>query len=351
VQESTGKRQRRASEFVFSRHPSENGIATGPPTGNVQHTKQQLPVSRSSPNIATQPSGGSLQNPFSSPDKEPSVPAVAINEQASHNNPTNTNATVIRRFHISRNAAAESTPGQALGVKTQQRPIIFSERRHVRLQTSDPSTNVNFQPDTASSTISEEAEPERPRKRPGQAARTPITPVTSGAASNNTQYMTLPRRNVRLPSGAMMPWDVNSEKLAAEMQAYTLQEIGRSIAQAEANKPKPRSIATPTKFKPKKPALRYHERHPEQALISTAGVSVDGSDIQDVEMDDDGDYVIDTYYRMPAHQVDSDTDDKFGLLVLDSQPDIDEFYKTQIEEEDEEEDFEEDENGNCCTIT
>ena len=135
------------------------------------------------------------------------------------------------------------------------------------------------------------------------------------------------------------------------MQAYTLQEIGRSIAQSEANKPKPRSIATPTKFKPKKPALRYHERHPEQALNSAPGINSEESEIQDVEMDDDADYVIDTYIRMPAYQLESDTEDQFGLLVLDSQPDIDEFYKTQIEEEDEEDDFEEDENGNYYVFT
>ena len=350
MQDSNGKRQRRASEFVFSRQPSENGPAALLST-DPQRRIKQLPVASSSPYLATQLSRGSIQDPVASTDTELYVSPAGTSETVSTHVPTHTNAIPMRRFHISRNAAEKSTQNQGLDVKSQQqRPIVFSERRHVkhvRQQYPDSPTAVPFQPGgPGHSSLPEKPEPDRPRKRPGQAARTPITPVTP-ITTTSTQYMAPPNRNVRLPSGAMMPWDVNSEKLAAEMQAYTLQEIGRSIAQSEANKPKTRAIASPSKFKPKKPALRYHERHPEEALSSTLELNSEEPEIQDVEMgdDDDADYVIDTYIRMPAYQMDSDTEDQFGLLVLDSQPDIDEFYKTQIEEEEEEEDFEEDENG------
>lgn len=343
MQESNGKRQRRASEFVFSRQPSQIGPAAGPFTDTRRHINQSQ-VAASSPYLTIQSGEGSIQDGIVSPDPLLGIPPAVTSAQLSTSGATHTNATPMRRFHISRNAAAEPVQSQALGVKSQQRPIVFSERRHVKIQKPDTSIAVSFQSDAVTLTTPDETEPDRPRKRPGQAARTPVTPVTPSTAIPK-QYIAPPSRNVRLPSGAVMPWDVNSEKLAAEMQAYTLQEIGRSIAQSEANKPKPRTIASPTKFKPKKPALRYHERHPEQALPSGSGMNIDQHEVQDVEMDDDTDYVIDTYIRMPAYQLESDTEDKFGLLVLDSQPDIDEFYKTQIEEEEEEEDFEEDENA------
>ena len=63
------------------------------------------------------------------------------------------------------------------------------------------------------------------------------------------------------------------------------------------------------------------------------------------EVDDDSEYIIDTYIRMPADDTEIDTAKNIGLLVLDGQPDIDEFYSVDTESEDEEEDDEEDENG------
>lgn len=149
-----------------------------------------------------------------------------------------------------------------------------------------------------------------------------------------------------------MAWDVNSDQLAAEMQAYTLQEIGRSLAESEATKPGVK-IALPTsdykskesRFKPKKPALRYQERHPEEAAQHGAAMDIDESYLEE-DMDDDSDYIIDTYIRMPADIFESSDNQKnFGLLVLDSQPDIDEFYREDDESEEEEDDEEEDENG------
>jgi hypothetical protein len=66
----------------------------------------------------------------------------------------------------------------------------------------------------------------------------------------------------------------------------------------------------------------------------------------DEDMDDDSDYVIDTYVRMPVELVEfEDQERNIGLLVLDSQPDIDEFYREFSESEEEDDEEEEDENG------
>lgn len=142
-----------------------------------------------------------------------------------------------------------------------------------------------------------------------------------------------------------MPWDVTSDRLAAEMQAYTLQEIGKTIAASETPRPAPVSsrIKSPSKFKPKKPALRYLERHPEHKVA--ASMEVDEEYIVE-DMDDDSEYIIDTYVRVPADALEAEEGQKnIGLLILDSQPDIDEFYREDEESDEEEDDGDEDENG------
>jgi hypothetical protein len=164
----------------------------------------------------------------------------------------------------------------------------------------------------------------------------------------------------------MLPWD-GSERLAAEMQAYTLDEIGRTLARqeeeaaAEANRLaalKEKSASSPvhkysSKFKPKKPALRYAERHPEATVDHEhEAMDVDEPHIgaEDEDMDD-GEYIIDTYVRIPANALETEEQSKnFGLLVLDSQPDIDEFYREEDDSEEEDDDEEEDENGSLASL-
>ena len=62
------------------------------------------------------------------------------------------------------------------------------------------------------------------------------------------------------------------------------------------------------------------------------------------EIDSDTEYIVDTYIRMPASSLSSTTENNYGLLVLNSQLEIDEFYK-EVTESDEEGDEEEDENA------
>jgi hypothetical protein len=132
------------------------------------------------------------------------------------------------------------------------------------------------------------------------------------------------------------------------MQAYTLQEIGRNIAQSEAERPVPKSTSVArhgpaSKFKPKKPALRYAERHPSEKTDMAMDVE---EDFVEEESADESEYIIDTFVRIPAEALaSSESPNKIGLLVLESQPDIDEFYREDDESEEEEDDDDEDENG------
>lgn len=132
------------------------------------------------------------------------------------------------------------------------------------------------------------------------------------------------------------------------MQAYTLQEIGHSIAEADATKPGGSPAPTPTKkpskFKPKIPKLRYHERHPEEFVNNGSNVEVEEL-VED--MDDDSEYIIETYIRIPAGamEVDMNAEKNIGFLVLDGQSDIEEFYSAETESDEDEDYDEEDENG------
>jgi hypothetical protein len=236
--------------------------------------------------------------------------------------------------------------------KRKEQPTVFVERR-IRPRSSDGQTpkvdeaGQNYQDKPGPGFTAPESE-DRPRKKPGLAARSSTPPVKATAPPKPN---VAPLRNVRLPSGAIMPWDVSSERLAAEMQAYTLEEIGRTLAAQEPSKLEPKPTSThvakhsTSKFKPRKPIMRYAERHPEEKAVHDTTMEVDEPYIED-EDTDDGEYIIDTYVRIPAAALETEEHQKnFGLLILDSQPDIDEFYREEDDTDEEEEDDEEDENG------
>jgi hypothetical protein len=103
-----------------------------------------------------------------------------------------------------------------------------------------------------------------------------------------------------------------------------------------------------SRFKPKSQPPRYYEPTPEQAAPTDEkpGSEQDESmaDVVDVEGNESG-YVLDTYIRMPAEMFELEHYRSVGLLVLDSQPDLDEFYNDDSDDESEMYDEEEDENG------
>jgi hypothetical protein len=204
---------------------------------------------------------------------------------------------------------------------------------------------------TLENALQTQDEEERPRKKPGRSSRVPAPPKDA----------TKPATQSKPPPALVNPWGLDTDDLAAQMQAYTLQEIGRSIQESQSQSPSPApSSSTParspnkltststSKFKPKKPALRYKERHPEASMELDDDEHLGHSDfeVEDEDMDTDAEYIIDTYIRLPAEDVqDNGGGINFGLLVLDSRTDVEEFYRDEEEEEEEDEEGEEDENG------
>ncbi|KAH9223129.1 hypothetical protein DL95DRAFT_518027 [Leptodontidium sp. 2 PMI_412] len=338
----SGKRQRQDSNYIFSRQPIANDPASqlsSPASRNIK----PLPKS-ASPALRQSDSAPASEDPTQT------IPPTSVT-------PLTTLVAQPRRFHISRSATPSNNTNAISGGSRKRKvePTVFVERR-IRPKSADGTPGglpapeksgsqdvkcpVSTQPPSASKEQSTAPEAQ-PQKKPGKNSRsaTPVRSVTPPKSSP------APLRNVRLPNGSMMPWDVTSDRLAAEMQAYTLQEIGKTIAASEAPRPAPVSsrIKSPSKFKPKKPALRYLERHPEHRVA--ASMEVDEEYIVE-DMDDDSEYIIDTYVRVAADALEAEEGQKnIGLLILDSQPDIDEFYREDEESDEEEDDGDEDENA------
>lgn len=193
-----------------------------------------------------------------------------------------------------------------------------------------------------------------------------------------------PRKNSpapprRLVSSTPLAWNATAE----EKQARTLAQIGLSMAAADAadaaSKPTT-ATATPRKVLSHKDAEGYTRwspqagarRHPaadaarEDAAIARAEfasashphaaaqtasasgvIEKPGEDgVMDMDVDvDDGEYVVETYIRVPVEQLSLAPPQSIGLLVLDSQPDIDDFYDEDEESESDVFDEEEDENA------
>jgi flagellar basal body rod protein FlgC len=256
--------------------------------------------------------------------------------------PSITAKTVPRRFHLSRSSIRSptgTTPGHIRGAK--RPPAVFIERMRVtELDSKASDASVPHELSQASQNTSNNQH----TNGDGKATLPSI---------DNHPRPPAPLRNVRLPSGKVVPWNADSATLAAGMQAYTLREIGHNLANTYM--PETSSTSTPiirarqvSHFKPKAPALRYHERHPEQAEATEGKKEFNQDEIMTDAADPDGDesgYVMDTYIRMPAEMFEFREQKSVGLLVLDSQPDIDDFYNDDSDSDSEIYDEEEDENG------
>lgn len=255
-----------------------------------------------------------------------------------------------RRFHMSRKdmlLAASPYTNQSHGGANKKRPApaMFVEREikrisprvvgklHAASESRAPTTETTFV-----------GKPEPKKfKKPGVAR---LSAARDDKASDKPE----------LPESMTHRWNVDMQQLTADMEAYTMQQIGLNLQKAEDEKreqekreqEKLRS-STPSKlkFKPK-PTKRYAERHPEEVqspkdskmIDAEAGAEAENSD------SDDGDYIIETYVRVPASSIGAHVPPQsVGLLVFDAEPDVDFFYGEDDESEDEWAEDEEDENG------
>ncbi|KAI1353039.1 hypothetical protein F5Y01DRAFT_66694 [Xylaria sp. FL0043] len=254
-----------------------------------------------------------------------------------------------RRFHMSRKdmLAAAPYPGRAHGGVSKRRPApaTFVERKIKRassrilekLHAANNDSTATLAPIQAPLAEAMEVDKPEPRKfkKPGVAK---LAARDSRAKDSKSE----------LPKSMTDRWNVDMQQLTADMEAYAMQQIGLNLRKAEEEKREQvqARASTPSKlkFRPKPPAKRYAERHPEEA-----GKLVD-KEMRDADVEtsdsDDGDYIIETYVRVPASRMgDHVPPQSVGLLVFDEEPDIEYFYGEDDESEDEWAEDEEDENA------
>ncbi|KAL3419158.1 hypothetical protein PVAG01_09379 [Phlyctema vagabunda] len=366
VHEANGKRQRRATDFVFSRQQPPDAPDTLNPLAPAPEPVRKIKAHRSVSSYKTNENSNSLgatpkgkAEPFASSNTNTNDTAASNTETKTVKRNGNTRTVQHdqepRRFHMSRAATSQTpdqggslVPGQKRGSKPE---TVFVERRvKPKLLGNVGAGNGAIAKDVLPEPFLPPGETRvQPQKKPGLASRRPIPHDTGPAQETIKTAPAIVPTKARLP----MP-QVYSDDFVAQMQAYTLQEIGHSIAESETFNSKPSTPSTTPrkpqkpKFTPKRPALRYHERHPEEFATPTTTMQINDHISDQEDADDDSEYIIDTYIRIPADSMDIEDDEQpkdFGLLILDSQPDIDDFYREEADSDEEEEDEEEDENA------
>ncbi|QSZ29255.1 hypothetical protein DSL72_003767 [Monilinia vaccinii-corymbosi] len=361
VDDAVAKRQRRTTDFVYSRQqtpqieisPSAPQLAPpGRPIKPVHRSSssRSLPIKTQGTNEGNIQAVNGVDNesqvaktqllPANIPTKQNGGPSNAGHPSSSGRTKEPVQQ---RRFHLSRSATTEIPSSPGSGARKRNATVFIERRVRQKTQEEQWTSAANTAIEAENVAIQKLDQEERPQKKPGRGSRVQI--VSTKDAKETTAPPTKP------PTALVNPWGLDTDDLAAQMQAYTLQEIGRSIAESKVAEPTPSvPVQSPTRkpqssrFKPKKPALRYKERHPEENDMEVDQDHVSGGET-DEDMDTDSEYIIETYIRVPAEDIDNqDNKINFGILVLDAQSDIDEFYQEWDHDEEVEDEADEDEN-------
>lgn len=241
------------------------------------------------------------------------------------------------------NAAQPS--GAGLNKRARYGPAVFVERSRVKasqrasqvMKTIQASIAVPKVQPSQDITMSSDASSElRPSEEPPHQERRLKKP-----AARSRQNSPLPGPNTRspLPTSVMSPHNQDLSKITADMNAWVMKEIGANLEDMEQEKQR---VA---RFKPKAPAKRYQERHPEVAT-STSEPNDVSMNMGESEAEDDDDWIIEEYVRIPAHAMTVDvapTD--VGVLVLDGKEESNLFYGPERDEDEDLDEDDEDENG------
>ncbi|KAK0711122.1 hypothetical protein B0H67DRAFT_491594 [Lasiosphaeris hirsuta] len=263
----------------------------------------------------------------------------------------------IRRFHLSK--LDSSGPTKVGSSKKRGAPAVFVER------------GAKKQRESLESEISQPSRAEGiPHNAPTEAlAVRPSTPTfpepmtTAAQPATQTRYKR-PGTKVRttnsstptkpnLPPSLLNRQGLDMDELARDMEAYTLSQITKTLDMMDFNSNRISATPSPaskSKFRPRAPAQRFSDRHPdyvapvEAKTVAAADLMVQDND----DTTDDEDYVLETYERVPASRLRDQAvpPHRVGLLVFDTEPERTEFFYGNEEESDDEfPEDEEDENA------
>ncbi|OTB18046.1 hypothetical protein K445DRAFT_315806 [Daldinia sp. EC12] len=335
-------KRHRSEAFVYQRRQDRVK-----PTENIPSESHKPVIHTSHPNSKTP----TFQSPKTSD--------ITVNDASSDNDNVSelTNASFVkpasplgassepRRFHMSRKdmmLAAASQPNQSHGGVSKKRsaPALFVERKIKRissrpLEKFQALANAANHASTTAPTATEGMEIDKPEprklKKPG------VAKLAKKQDGGNYK--------ADLPKSMTERWNVDMDKLTAELDAYTMEQIGLNLQKAEEEKRQQQQQSTTRqpRFKPK-PIKRYAERHPEETQASADKEMMD-TDV-DISDSDDSDYIIETYERVPASKMGEHIPPhSIGVLVFDEEPDMEYFYGEDSNSEDEWAEDDEDENA------
>ncbi|KAI0446115.1 hypothetical protein F4803DRAFT_79529 [Xylaria telfairii] len=341
-------KRHRSHVFVYQRQDEEVAFAESIPRQIQKPLIHTTPASRQSTASQNATRQNTDANKGVSADKannndDASKAASSRATAASTNTLDSAPISEPRRFHMSRKdmlLAASPYPDRSYGhggiSKKRPATAMFVERniKRVSPRVLDKLHAAGNAPAPATQAMEVDKPELRKFKKPGVARRT--------AARDNKA-----KDKPQLPKSMTDRWNVDMQQLTADMEAYALQQIGLNLQRAEEERreqEKPRTkTSTPLKFKPKPPAKRYAERHPEEVQPPVDKEMAD-ADVETSESDSE--YIIETYVRVPASSMgDHVPPQSVGLLVFDAEPDVEFFYGEDDESEDEWAEDEEDENA------
>ncbi|KAK8050560.1 hypothetical protein PG994_012290 [Apiospora phragmitis] len=273
---------------------------------------EDLPATDTAPNDAVGASSGSRASTISYVKKEMMLAASQY--------PTSRNGGVSRK-----------RPAPALFVerRIKRLPSKSVDRIAQTLATDATVQSTNPASDQASADVDMDAVEPRKYKKPGV---NKLSQKTGNAATKT-----------ELPASMLDRRNVELDKFTEDMNAWTMQQIGLNIQQAEQEKEATAKRFQQLKYRPKVPAKRYPERHPEPVKAD--------EDMPDAKPEfsdtDDDDYIIETYVRVPlsAMKKQNVAPGSIGLLVFDDEPDSELFYGEGSDSENEWAEDDEDENA------
>ncbi|KAK4231486.1 hypothetical protein QBC38DRAFT_224036 [Podospora fimiseda] len=267
------------------------------------------------------------------------VPAPASTAPDRSHQPTTDDG--IRKFHLSKSVLAASTVSRV--AKRRGSPAVFVERVPKRPRSAElnPEVVKAILDDTnkagtvhttetpaetvATASSSSAAAPKPALKRPGSTART----KPKGDETKTT-----------LPPSMIKP-QTEMDELSMAMDVWTLNEISKNLELMDS---KGKYSPATSRWKPHVPKQRHTQQHTkEQAKpLAPAPATENAMDV-DNDTTDDEDYIIETYERVPAERLRDQAVPvhQVGLLVFDTEPDMEEFFYGNEDETDDE--FPEDE--------
>ncbi|KAK6841419.1 hypothetical protein PG987_002279 [Apiospora arundinis] len=320
-------KRHRSGNYVYQRQRQQEPVFAEIPQSlqkPIIHSSSSPKPTNQQDGAAFQPGAGQLHNKRKNGQDEDLPPTDAA---PSSSEP--------RRFHMSKKdmmLAASQYPtsrNNGLPRKRPAAPALFVERKIKRL----PSKSIA----AAAAAL------------PTDAAVQPIKPASADVEmGDEVEPRKFKKPSVKKLAEVPPPMpdrgNMEFDKLTEAMNDWTMQQIGFNLQQAEQEKAAAAKRSQQLKYKPKVPAKRYTERHPEPVKEADEDMPDAKPDVSDT---DDEDYIIETYIRVPVSALEKQTlaPGSIGLLVFDDEPDSELFYGDGSDSENEWAEDDEDENA------